>query len=56
MQADGNLVVYRGGEVVWASGTFGNRDACFEAQDDGNLVIYTADQTKALWSTKTAGK
>ena len=57
MQADGNLVVYdRAGEVVWASGTSGNRDACLAVQDDGNLVIYTADQTKALWSTNTAGK
>ena len=57
MQADGNLVVYGPtGECVWSTGTYGNRDAFLAAHDDGNLVIYTADQRKTLWSSKTTGK
>jgi hypothetical protein len=57
MQADGNFVIYASeGRVLWASDTSGHRDACFAAQDDGNLVIYTADLSKTIWSTKTAGK
>jgi hypothetical protein len=57
MQADGNLAIYDGaGKCIWASDTGGNPLACLAAQDDGNLVIYAADQKRALWATKTAGK
>jgi hypothetical protein len=57
MQADGNLVIYNhAGQGVWSSDTSGNLDACFAAQDDGNLVIYTANLAIGLWSTGTDGK
>lgn len=57
MQADGNLTIYDSrGECIWSSGTTGHSNAYLAAQDDGNLVIYTADQRKAVWNSGTAGK
>jgi hypothetical protein len=40
MQADGNLVLYKGKEALWASKTSGHPGAYLSLQDDGNLVIY----------------
>ena len=57
MQADGNLTIYdAAGKCIWASDTGGHPNAYLAAQDDGNLVIYTADQRRSLWETRTAGK
>ncbi len=51
-QGDGNLVLYRGGSPLWASGKKeGATRVCF--QMDGNLVIYNTGT--ALWSTQTNG-
>ncbi|MFC1747932.1 hypothetical protein ACFL2V_03920 [Pseudomonadota bacterium] len=53
-QNDGNLVVYRGTEATWSSGTCGQPAwrACM--QDDGNLVVY-ASEGSAIWSSDTCG-
>lgn len=53
MQADGNLVIYRGRSVVWASMRLsrGNRAVM---QTDGNLVVYDA-RGNARWSSGTYG-
>jgi len=40
--------------AIWASNTYGNPGAKLVMQEDGNLVIYSADG-KALWSTGTYG-
>jgi phosphoribosyl-AMP cyclohydrolase len=53
MQADGNFVLYEGTKAIWASNTYGNRNAALVMQDDGNLVIYSTDQ-RALWTSNTA--
>lgn len=54
-QADGNLVVYRDGKALWATGTWNKGAVRAVMQADGNLVVYTADN-KALWASGTAGK
>jgi hypothetical protein len=66
MQSDGNLVLYRGEHLpvnaVWSSNTYGNDNALFVVQDDGNAVIYRAGSVagtpgSALWSPNSyAGK
>jgi len=59
MQGDGNLVLYdTSNQARWASGTSRQIGAFLEVQNDGNVVIYTADQTTespdgALWATGT---
>jgi hypothetical protein len=40
MQADGNLVVYRGSSAAWNSQTEGNAGAYLTLQNDANLVVY----------------
>ena len=60
LQADGNLVTYRDGRAVWASGTSGADLAVM--QGDGNLVLYrevrgaggAVTGLAAVWSTRTA--
>ena len=55
MQADGNLVLYRGdGAVVWATYTQGNPGSSLIMQGDGNLVIYRPDGTP-IWDAGTWG-
>ncbi len=52
MQADGNLVLYRGdGAPVWALNTQGHPGAFLRCQDDGNLVLYFRGD--ALWASGT---
>eukprot|EP01062_Namystynia_karyoxenos_P044145 TRINITY_DN3240_c0_g1_i1.p1 TRINITY_DN3240_c0_g1~~TRINITY_DN3240_c0_g1_i1.p1 ORF type:complete len:553 (+),score=171.91 TRINITY_DN3240_c0_g1_i1:88-1746(+) len=51
--SDGNLVIYHGPAVVWATNTTGHPGASLAMQTDGNLVLY--DGGKALWSSGTAG-
>ena len=55
MQTDGNLVLYRRGYPLWASGTNGHAGAYAVMQTDGNLVVYPAGGGKALWSAGTVG-
>ena len=50
MQADGNLVLYGAGLVLWDSGTVHDAPDYAILQGDGNLVIY---QGQALWSSGT---
>jgi hypothetical protein len=49
-QSDGNLVLYKSGRVLWATGTDG-RGEILAMQADGNLVIYGGG--RALWATNT---
>lgn len=62
MQTDGNLVVYTNPSksnksgAVWASNTYRNDDAFLAIQDDGNVVIYNSNNTRALWATGTNGR
>ena len=62
MQADGNLVLYKGavtcatscsGDALWNSETEGHDGAYVAMQADGNLVIYY--NGAAIWSTNTSG-
>ncbi|MEU7203789.1 trypsin-like serine protease [Streptomyces sp. NPDC045470] len=59
MQKDGNLAMYHkaGGQVLWATQTFGNPGAYLQMQSDGNLVVYkkTGGQGKGgnLWASGT---
>ncbi len=59
MQKDGNLAMYHkaGGQVLWATQTFGNPGAYLQMQSDGNLVVYkkTGGQGKGgnLWASDT---
>jgi LGFP repeat len=50
MQADGNLVLYKGTQATWASGTYGQTLKKCIFQTDGNLVVYT---NGAGWDSKT---
>lgn len=52
----GNLVLLAGGQVVWQSNSNidGKRGPPYlEVQDDGNVVIYSADK-QVVWATGTA--
>lgn len=53
MDSGGNLVVTHNGAVTWSSGTTG-RGVSTVFQDDGNFVVYAADNSTA-WSTRTDG-
>ena len=52
MQEDGNLVEYDSGVPVWSSGT-DVPGSDFEAQADGNFVVYAPDHL-AEWTTGTS--
>ena len=56
MQSDGNLVLYRGGAPIWASGTNGQGNCYFVLQGDGNAVVYNKDSGAAIWASGTNGK
>lgn len=51
-QQDGNLVLYRAGVPVWATGTQG-RPGFVAMQGDGNLVVYNSDG-KPVWASGTS--
>ncbi|GIE30396.1 hypothetical protein Ait01nite_034410 [Actinoplanes italicus] len=62
MQADGNLVLYKGNmshsrvdKVCWASNTFSHRPYAVY-QNDGNFVIYTPLFGTVLWASNTVGQ
>ncbi|HVY46673.1 MAG TPA: phage tail tip lysozyme, partial [Minicystis sp.] len=54
MQTDGNLVVYRGGSAMWATGTNGRGGYVAVMQGDGNFVVY-GKHSDALWDSHTNG-
>ncbi len=54
LQTDGNLVLYEGGEAVWASGTDGREVSKAIMQEDGNLVLYATDG-EPVWASETDG-
>ena len=54
-QTDGNLVASTGSKVTWSAHTQNTSPDILRFQSDGNLVLYTAHQAKAVWSSKTAG-
>ena len=53
MQGDGNFVISRKKTWVCQTGTAGKKGAHLILQNDGNLVLYTKNQKKALYSTGT---
>jgi hypothetical protein len=53
-QSDGNLVLYRAGTALWASGTHGTAAGVCIMQDDGNLVLYGVGG-QAIWASNTDG-
>jgi hypothetical protein len=57
LQGDGNLVLYRPGNVpLWASNTDGHSDVWdVVMQGDGNLVIYSV-RGRPLWASNTSGR
>jgi hypothetical protein len=55
MQGDGNLVEYDAGTPVWASNTAGHPGSDFEAQSDGNFVVYAPGHVP-IWASNTSGR
>ena len=53
LQKDGNVVLYRQGQVIWAAQTNGSRPKELRMQPDGNFVLY--GRGKTLWATNTGG-
>ena len=51
VQPDGNLVLYKGSDVLWASGTYGDGKAPYHVkmQKDNHLVLYDSS-SKAIWA------
>ncbi|MDI1435955.1 matrixin family metalloprotease [Polyangium sorediatum] len=49
-QNDGNLVLYKNGSALWASGTNGDGADRVLLQEDGNLVMYKSTGQK-VWET-----
>lgn len=66
MQADGNLVIYKMSDErwspiqdrnpAWSTNTHGKNGAFLAVQNDGNVVIYNSDNSRALWATGTNGR
>lgn len=54
LQQDGNLVVYCASNPKWATGTTAGRSMYFQAQSDGNLVVYDVDFLP-IWASNTSG-
>lgn len=52
MQEDGNLVLYKQGKAIWATGTNGKpvKECIF--QDDGNFVLYDVNNNP-VWASNT---
>jgi hypothetical protein len=55
MQADGNLVLYKGTQVLWSSKTNHTDADHATMQADGNFVVYDAGNTPH-WASGTNGK
>ena len=54
LQGDGNLVLYAGSAVRWASGTSGKGANKLTVQSDGNVVLYAGNAP--VWATNTNGR
>lgn len=52
VQSDGNLVVWFGSTVLWATNTFGSQALNLAMQGDGNLVLY-GPNSSVIWNTGT---
>jgi hypothetical protein len=52
-QSDGNLILYKGDDVIWNTETTGNEGASFRFQTDGNAIIYKDE--RLLWSNNQDG-
>jgi len=55
MQDDGNLVLYKSSQALWASGTYGRAVRNCIMQSDGNLVLYGYNGV-AVWASNTYNK
>jgi hypothetical protein len=53
-QLDGNFVLFDGADWLWATGTEGTVPGRVVLQEDGNLVMYDAQQ-EAVWTSNTSG-
>jgi hypothetical protein len=54
-QADGNVVLYHDGLVVWFTNTAGASTTVLTMQSDGNLVLYGPGST-VVWASNTGGQ
>jgi hypothetical protein len=52
-QDDGNLVIYKNGQPIWATNTNNKGTGRAIMQGDGNLVIYTLEG-KPIWASNTS--
>lgn len=50
MQANGNLVLFSNGKVVWTTNTAGTSFGRFRMQDDGNIAIFSHDRNIVRWN------
>ena len=55
LERNGNLVLYAGRRVLWASNTQGQRVQACTMQPDGNLVCYLRNG-QPVWSTNTSDR
>lgn len=55
LQEDGNCVMYKEGNVLWATGTNGKNGVKFIMQTDGNVVLYDPNG-HAVWASNSNGK
>jgi hypothetical protein len=53
LQADGNLVLSSGSQVMWTAGISGRGGVVAVMQTDGNFIVYSS--TGAIWYTNTQG-
>merc|ERR1719231_1101955 len=51
MQNDGNLVLYRGCQPLWASGTCGHGPGCYAVLRDNNLFVVYTRSREQIWSS-----
>jgi hypothetical protein len=54
-QSDGNVVLYRNGQPLWATGTDGKDSERLIMQGDGNLVLYDRAM-RPIWYSQTANQ
>lgn len=53
VQTDGNLVLHKNNNPIWATGTSGVGDAVLSMQGDGNLVLYKLPNWQPVWHSNT---